>query len=110
VSQIRSGMTKTNDLPSDVVEAIASGHSMAEAVLHHIARRFGNLILMKPEGVDIKRPLAEFGMDSMLGAELRTWFYQTFKVNVSMLVLLNSTSSLETLRDVALKQMLTNSG
>ncbi|RYP59382.1 hypothetical protein DL769_008567 [Monosporascus sp. CRB-8-3] len=98
-------VAQAGNLPVDVVKGLDAGRPLAEAVLEHIARRFGNLILMKYEAVDVRKPLADYGMDSMLAAEFGTWFYQDFRVDVPMLVLLNKTSSLETLKDTSLAQL-----
>ncbi|RYP61682.1 hypothetical protein DL770_009733 [Monosporascus sp. CRB-9-2] len=79
---------QAGNLPVGVVRGLDVGQPLTEAVLEHITRRFGNLVLMKYEAVDVKKPLAGYGMDSMLAAEFRTWFYQDFRVDVPMLVLL----------------------
>lgn len=105
----RSGIEKpaARNLVQDL-EAMGAvceaGASLEEAVLDHIRRRFGNLVLMKYEKVDVKKPLAEYGMDSMIGAEFRTWLYQNFAVEVPLLILLNKTCTLESLRDKALAE------
>ncbi|KAK5996471.1 Highly reducing polyketide synthase srdA [Cladobotryum mycophilum] len=78
-----------------------AGKTLPQAVQDHIRRRFGNLVLMKFEAVDVKKPLAAYGMDSMIGAEFRSWFYQSMKVDVPLAMLLGKTSTLETLGEVA---------
>lgn len=90
------------NLPTEVVKAIEAGETVEEAVLDHIRRRFANLVLMKFEAVDVKKPLAEYGMDSMIGAEFRTWLYQSLKADVPLSMLLGKTCTLETLRDLAM--------
>ncbi|KAI9368952.1 hypothetical protein BJX61DRAFT_546033 [Aspergillus egyptiacus] len=52
--------------------------------------------------VDVKRPLAQYGMDSMIGAEFRTCLYQDMAVDVLLVLLLSSACTLETLLDLAL--------
>ncbi|KAK7745564.1 Type I Iterative PKS [Cytospora paraplurivora] len=90
-------------LPAEVVKAMETEEqTLEEAVLDHVRRRFANLILMKYDAVDVKKPLAEYGMDSMIGAEFRTWLYQSLKAEVLLSVLLGRTCTLETLRDVAM--------
>jgi len=92
-------------LPTEVAQGIESGQALSEAVLEHIQRRFGNLVLMKYEAVDVKKPLAEYGMDSMIAAEFRTWFYQSLVVDVPFLTLLSKTCCLEALRDMAVAEL-----
>ncbi|KAL2862206.1 type I polyketide synthase [Aspergillus lucknowensis] len=89
-------------LPAAVVALMQAGESLEEAVLVHIRRRFGNLVLLKYDDVDTRKPLAQYGMDSMIGAEFRTWFYQSLAVDVPLVLLLGTSCTLESLRDLAL--------
>lgn len=95
---------QAGDLPAEVIKGMEAGASLEETVLDHIRRRFGNSVLMKYEKMDVKKPLAEYGMDSMIGAEFRTWLYQSLAVEVPLLILLNKTCTLESLRDKALAE------
>ena len=92
---------KEGNLPTEVAKAMEKGQTLPEAVLEHIRRRFANLVLMKYEVVDAKKPLAEYGMDSMIGAEFRTWLSQSLRADVPLSMLLGKTSTLEALSDVA---------
>ncbi|KAK4222721.1 acyl transferase/acyl hydrolase/lysophospholipase [Podospora fimiseda] len=95
--------TAGDGLPAEVVKAIEGGETLTQAVLDHVRRRFANLVLMKYEAVDVVKPLAEYGMDSMIGAEFRTWFYQSLKADVPLSLLLSKTCTLETLSELALE-------
>lgn len=55
-----------------------------------------NLLLIPPEKVDHNRFFADFGVDSMIASEYRTWFWNVFKVDVPFLDLLGSESNLST--------------
>lgn len=100
-----AGQVQSGKLPAEVVKELEAGLSLPDAVLNHIRRRFGNLVLMKYEAVDVKKPLADYGMDSMIAAEFRTWFYQNLVVDVPLLLLLGRTCTLETLRDLAVEEL-----
>ncbi|PSN60577.1 reducing type I polyketide synthase 10 [Corynespora cassiicola Philippines] len=93
------------DLPAPIAEALEAGQSLPDALLDFIRRRFGNLTLLKYESVDVNCPFASYGMDSMIAAEFRTWFYQSLSVDVPFLTLLDKTTTLKTLRDLVLAQM-----
>ncbi|KAF9728924.1 Type I Iterative PKS [Paraphaeosphaeria minitans] len=93
------------DLPAPITEALEAGQSLADALLNFIRRRFGNLTLLKYDSVDVRCPFANYGMDSMIAAEFRTWFYQSLSVDVPFLMLLDKTTTLEALRDLVLVQM-----
>lgn len=95
-------------VPAEIVKLMQDSKppkSLADATLDYIRSRFGNLILMKFEAVDTKKPLADYGMDSMIAAEFKTWFYQKMTVDVPLLTLLDKTSNLETLRGLVLSEL-----
>ncbi|KAL4993011.1 hypothetical protein BDV10DRAFT_190367 [Aspergillus recurvatus] len=96
---------RKGSLPPAVTSLMQSGHSLAEALLSHIRRRFGNLVLLKYDDVDVRKSLAQYGMDSMVGAEFRTWFYQSLAVDVPLVLLLGTACTLESLRDLALASL-----
>ena len=97
------GQGQEGSLPVEVVKAVEGGQVLGEAILDHLRRRFGNLVLMKFEAVDAKKPLADYGMDSMIGAEFRTWLYQSLSADIPLSVLVGKTCTLESLRDSALE-------
>jgi len=103
------GDLKNNSgLPAELAEALESGggdQSIHEAVMSVILKRFSNLILMQIDKIDVARSLAKFGMDSMLAAEFRTWFYQAFKVDIPFLTLLADATTLTTLGDLVSEQI-----
>ncbi|KAL4784750.1 polyketide synthase [Aspergillus varians] len=103
-SQDQSG-ADAGGLPPGVVSLMQSGQSLEEAVLGHIRRRFGNLVLLKYDDVDTRKPLSQYGMDSMIGAEFRTWFYQSLAVDVPLVLLLGTACTLKSLRDLALVKL-----
>jgi hypothetical protein len=76
------------DVPASALAVFASeasAPSMLDAILRLTKKRFSNLILMPADQVDDRIPLPSFGVDSMLAAEFRTWFWNTFKVDVPYL-------------------------
>lgn len=72
---------------------------LRDTVAALVGRRFGNLILIPAEKLDVKLPLSTYGMDSMLAAEFRSWVYRVFKADVPFLDLLSPTMSLDSLID-----------
>ncbi|KAK9784946.1 hypothetical protein SCARD494_12355 [Seiridium cardinale] len=62
--------------------SVDDGPSMLEAVLLLVKKRFCHLILMPIDQLDDRRPLPSFGIGSMLAAEFRAWFWNTFEVDV----------------------------
>ncbi|KUI73219.1 Polyketide synthase-nonribosomal peptide synthetase [Cytospora mali] len=85
-------------LPAEVAKAMdEEGATLVDAVQQHIKVRFGNLVLTPADKVPPQKPLAEFGMDSMIAAEFRTWFFQAFKFDVPFLELLSKTVTVSSL-------------
>ncbi|OJJ78181.1 hypothetical protein ASPBRDRAFT_37382 [Aspergillus brasiliensis CBS 101740] len=82
------------NLPTEIMTAIKNCISLSDAVLTHIAARFGSLVLMAVSEVDTSRPLAKYGMDSMLAAEFRNWVFGAFRVDVPFLMLLGKSCTL----------------
>ncbi len=96
---------KDDDLPAEIVNALKEGKPLEEAILQHIVRRFSNLVLVPLDKVDCAKPLAAYGMDSMIAAEFRTWFFTTFKVDISFLELLSKTVTISSLSDTVLAEV-----
>ncbi|KAI3316485.1 polyketide synthase-like protein [Xylariaceae sp. AK1471] len=66
-------------------------------ILQLVRGHFANLILIPADQIDDSSLLAQFGLDSMLAAEFRTWFWGTFKIDISFLDILGSKNSLRSL-------------
>lgn len=100
---LKGGSGSSSGMPAELAEALASGHegqSVLEAIMQLVVQRFSNLVLQQVDRIDPARSLSKFGMDSMLAAEFRTWFYQAFKVDVPFLTLLSETTTLVTLGEL----------
>ncbi|KAA8565456.1 hypothetical protein EYC84_009316 [Monilinia fructicola] len=79
--------------------------SLLEAVLRVMRKRFSSAILMPVDQIDDTKPLAQFGMDSMIAAEFRTWIWGAFKVDVPFLDLLSNQKSLNSLAEFATEKL-----
>jgi acyl carrier protein len=97
--------TREGELPAGVVKAMESGLTLTDAITACIAKRFGDLVLLSANKVSLEKPLDEYGMDSMIAAEFRSWFFQSFKVDVPFLELLGKTTTVSSLSKVVLKEV-----
>ncbi|KAL6719446.1 hypothetical protein ACLMJK_003686 [Lecanora helva] len=88
-----------DELPVEIAKAVENGMELYEAVLQHISKRFSSLVLVPLEKVDTVKSLAAYGMDSMIAAEFRTWFFQNFKVDIPFLELLSKTVTITSLTE-----------
>ncbi|KAH7325867.1 hypothetical protein B0I35DRAFT_405202 [Stachybotrys elegans] len=80
----------------EVVALLAEmdAESLYAAVLGLIMRRFSNLILVPLDQLESTKALANFGMDSMIATDFRTWFWNMFRVDVPFLDLLSPVKTL----------------
>ena len=104
-----SGATATeglqsSHLPPEIVDALAKrrendegDHALLDAAEAVLARKICNLLLLSEDQLSPQTQLADFGMDSMLAAEFRTFVFSTFTVDVPFLTLLDKTTSVESL-------------
>lgn len=93
------------NLPAEVVDALEKGVTLADGILQHVAKRFGNLVLLPFAQVDVSKPLGQYGMDSMIAAEFRTWFFQSFAVDIPFLTLLSKTSTVQSLSETVVANL-----
>lgn len=93
------------NLPGEVAEAVENGASLLEAVTTHVLKRFGNLVLIPVEKVDARKPLHVYGMDSMIAAEFRSWFFSAFKVDIPFFELLGKTASIGSLSELVFDEI-----
>jgi len=106
-------LQKRPSASAELTTALAKENSMHDALVSMICGRFSNLILASLAKIELHKPLAAYGMDSMLAAEFRTWIYHALKIDIPFLELLSETVTLGSLIDDVEKRMeiiLPNSG
>lgn len=93
------------DLPAEVSKALYNGVTLEQAVRNDLSKRFGDLVLLEQSTVDIHRPIASYGMDSMIASELRTWLFKRYKVDIPFLDLLGETVTLYSMSEAVLEKV-----
>ena len=73
--------------------------SVKAVVLRLILERFSKLVLQQAEKIDPSRTLSHYGMDSMLSAELKSWAWREFEVELPFLGLLDQALTFDILAD-----------
>ena len=81
-------------IPAQVAAALESGTTLAVAISQVICKRFSDMILLDVAKVDIARPLAAYGIDSMAASELRSWLFKAFETDIPFGDFLNSSTTL----------------
>ena len=80
-------------LARELREAMTQGVSLEEGIRGMLAVQFCRIVMLPEDQLDVREPLASFGLDSMLAAELRGFVFQTFKVDLPfMMILANKTT------------------
>ncbi|KAI0539466.1 putative polyketide synthase [Xylaria digitata] len=88
-------------ISSVLLQSISSGEQVRDALLKLILKRFSDLVLLPLDQMDKKKPLSQYGMDSLIAAEFRAWFWRMLKVDVPFLTLLSPTKNLMMLASLA---------
>lgn len=80
-------------------DAVSRGaRAEAEAlVLGAIVATVAGMLFIDTAGVDGRRTVADYGVDSLIAAELRNWFNTAFCADISMLDLLDTRNTMRTL-------------
>jgi NAD(P)-dependent dehydrogenase (short-subunit alcohol dehydrogenase family) len=82
-----------------------AGEPIFEEIIEVISKKFSNAFLIPVEKLDVNKALTNFGMDSMLAAEIRTWFYQTLGFDIAFFVLLSPETSITALSQTVEKDI-----
>ncbi|KAL8790243.1 MAG: hypothetical protein Q9195_006466 [Heterodermia aff. obscurata] len=65
--------------------------------MQKIHRKVAKLLYTSEGEIDVTAPIKNYGIDSMIAAELRNWLFTAYKLEVSLLTLLGPTSSIESM-------------
>ncbi|PYH28434.1 type I polyketide synthase [Aspergillus neoniger CBS 115656] len=94
--------------PASVIQTVlASGDEkqVREAVNQALAKKMSNIILLPLPKLDVKLPLSEYGMDSMLSAELRQYIFNSMGVDVPFLTLMDSATSVLSIAELVVGKL-----
>ena len=86
-------------LPEIVAQALRNGSSasVCDVVPTIVTKKISNLILLPVEQLEPERHLGDFGLDSMLAAEFRTFIFRTLEVDVPFMTLLAKSTTVNDL-------------
>ncbi|KAE8151809.1 polyketide synthase dehydratase-domain-containing protein [Aspergillus avenaceus] len=95
------GNGTTGQIRQQFDEAIKAGpgeRNKAEAlVAGSITKTVAEMLFVDASGVDANKTVAEYGVDSLIAAELRNWFNTAFQAEISMLDLLDTRTTMKVL-------------
>lgn len=93
------GTNAGSGLPEEVAKTLRhpGDASMIEAIRAIVAKKIANLILLPVEKLRAEQSLGDFGLDSMLAAEFRTFIFHKLEVDVPFVTLLAKSTSVNSL-------------
>lgn len=96
-----------NDFAVAVKDAVADGADAVLAIIvKHIVKRVSSILMIPVEDFEADGPsLASYGLDSMIGAEMRTWLFKEFGLDYPFQKLLAPTLTFEKLAGVVADEM-----
>ncbi|PYI29622.1 polyketide synthase [Aspergillus indologenus CBS 114.80] len=107
-----SPTTAAQHLPADIARAVLLLRDKQDpavllpALRAVVSKKISNLILLPETELDPDRPLGDFGLDSMLAAEFRTFVFRTFEVDVPFVVLLQRNTTVTLLAELIAQGLL----
>lgn len=82
----------------DLAAAAALGFDGADAKVRDLLTQgLAELIVKKVEELESTRLISQYGMDSMLAVEYRTWMYRVFKVDIPLMNVVSAQATIATL-------------
>lgn len=96
-AETTSAHGKDEALSSDIAKAVRSGSSLDAAVTSRVKRELAQILAMDTDRVEIAKSLPEYGIDSMIATEIRTWLFRSFQLDVSLFQILSKTTTIEML-------------
>lgn len=95
-------------LPAEVAKALAEGDgvtSLLDAVQGMVGKKMANLILLPQNKLRLDQRLGDFGIDSMLAAEFRTYIFHALEVDVPFMMLLDKSTTVGSLSAFVLERL-----
>ncbi|KAI1768083.1 hypothetical protein GGR53DRAFT_518100 [Hypoxylon sp. FL1150] len=104
-----SGQRKAseNSFAATIKEAISEGVERAiEVIAKHIAKRASSILMIPADDFELDGPsIASYGLDSMIGVEMRTWLFKEFGLDYPFQKLLAPTLTFTKLASVVGEKM-----
>lgn len=101
------GSSGENNFAATIKEAAAeSVEAAVEVIAKHIVKRVSSILMIPVEDFELDGPsLASYGLDSMIGAEMRTWLFKEFGLDYPFQKLLAPTLTFTKLAEVVAGKM-----
>ncbi|KAI0104289.1 hypothetical protein GGR51DRAFT_522250 [Nemania sp. FL0031] len=104
----KGGSGESDTFARTVKTAVSESHeAVVKVISEHIARRMSSILMIPFESFELDgaASIASYGLDSMIGAELRTWLFKEFGLDYPFQKLLASSLTFKKLSDVVIDKM-----
>ncbi|KAF5975014.1 polyketide synthase [Fusarium coicis] len=85
---------------SPVFAPVADSATLPIAIMQLIKTSFSNLILVPVDQISEGKPLPNFGVDSMIASEFRSWFWAVLRIDIPFLDIMSTKTTLSTLAEL----------
>ncbi|KAI1146399.1 hypothetical protein F4825DRAFT_456522 [Nemania diffusa] len=104
----KDGSSESNTFARTIKAAVLeSREAVVKAISEHIARRMSSILMISFDSIELDgvASIASYGLDSMIGAELRTWLFKELGLDYPFQKLLASSLTFKKLSDVVIDKM-----
>jgi acyl carrier protein len=88
---------------AEEVDRLLAGSQSEEAlqlVMNAVIARIADMLFMSIEGIEKGKSVSDYGVDSLIAAELRNWLVSTYKCEISFLKLLDGETTIAGLAEL----------
>jgi hypothetical protein len=89
-------------LQSKLAQATSMDNA-SEIVQNALVRKLAKSMMMEVEDIEISRPISNYGVDSLLAVEIRSWLFAEVQANISVFELLGNIPMIALARKIASK-------
>jgi NADP-dependent 3-hydroxy acid dehydrogenase YdfG len=89
-----------------LLSAAGSAEEAEESVLGALMQKLTRSLMMRLEEIDAQKPMAAYGVDSLVAVELRNWFSREAKVDLAVFDIVQAKSLIGLAKKVAAKSSL----
>jgi hypothetical protein len=103
-----SSESNNNSLGANFVASLAgkTHGEIIEEIGQHIIKRCSSILMVPAENFDLNdKSVGSYGLDSMIGAELRTWLFKEFGLDIGFQTLLGQTLTFTALANMVAQQL-----
>ena len=97
--------SKTSDSAADQLKNAAPRERKLR-VTKAIVERLSKLLFIAVDEINLEQGVSDYGMDSMIAAELRNWLWKMFKLDISFLELLDPRTKIQGLAERIMSETL----